>query len=76
MRIQNLHPELDFIAMINADGGISFRTQKDGIDLSDIAQELGGGGHPKASGVLIDDDAKNHFVEELFKGAHKIDAEN
>ncbi len=28
----------------------SLRTQRDDVNLSDIAQEFGGGGHPKASG--------------------------
>lgn len=50
-------PETKFAVLINEDthGNVkgSFRTRKEGIDLSRIAGVFGGGGHPKASGFSI-----------------------
>ncbi|GEC87799.1 MULTISPECIES: DHH family phosphoesterase [Brevibacillus] len=46
------HAEMiDFVAMLDpGKGRISFRTIREDVDLSVIAQHYGGGGHPKASG--------------------------
>ena len=53
----NMIPEGKFAVLINEDrkGNIkgSFRTRNEGVDLSKIAAEFGGGGHPKASGFSI-----------------------
>ena len=61
------HDELDFIIMINVAGGISLRCSKD-IDLSIIAEKLGGGGHKKACGAPINEEVKEEFIHNLFKG--------
>lgn len=52
------HPELDFITIVNmGNQRISYRTEKENIDLGkDIASLFGGGGHPKASGSSFDFD--------------------
>lgn len=53
----NMIPEGKFAVLINEDrkGNIkgSFRTRHDEVDLSKIAAEFGGGGHPKASGFSV-----------------------
>lgn len=53
----NMVPEGKFAVLINEDrkGNIkgSFRTHREEVDLSKIAAEFGGGGHPKASGFSI-----------------------
>lgn len=53
----NMVPESKFVVLINEDrkGNIkgSFRTRRKEIDLSKIAAEFGGGGHPKASGFSL-----------------------
>ncbi|MFG0216309.1 DHH family phosphoesterase [Brevibacillus porteri] len=42
---------IDFVAMLDpGKGRISFRTIREDVNLSVIAQHYGGGGHPKASG--------------------------
>lgn len=50
-------PDTKFAVLINEDrkGNVkgSFRTRKEGVDLSRIAAVFGGGGHPKASGFSI-----------------------
>jgi phosphoesterase RecJ-like protein len=53
----NMVPEIKFAVLINDDrkGHIkgSFRTKNDDVDLSKVAAQYGGGGHPKASGFSI-----------------------
>lgn len=61
------YPNLDFIVMINMSGGISFRCFKD-IDLTTVANKLGGGGHAKASGAPIPSEYKIEFIKKIFKG--------
>ena len=62
------HKELDFVIIINMEGGISLRAIKDGVDLSIIASKINGGGHKLASGAPIPDVKKFGFVKEIFKG--------
>jgi phosphoesterase RecJ-like protein len=53
----NMIPDSKFAVLINEDlnGNVkgSFRTRREGIDLSRIAAVFGGGGHPKASGFSM-----------------------
>ncbi len=53
----NMVPDSKFAVLINEDreGNVkgSFRTRREGVDLSRIASVFGGGGHPKASGFSI-----------------------
>ncbi len=67
MLLQNAHPELDFIAMINAGGGVSLRTQRNDVDLAELATTLGGGGHKKASGFGISNEKKIEIVKMIFE---------
>lgn len=55
-RLSELHPELDYIAMIDiSHGTVSYRTTSEGIDLGgEIAHSHGGGGHRKAAGSRFD----------------------
>ena len=71
-KLSVLHPELDFIIMINLAGGISFRTDKE-LDLTIIAEKLNGGGHKKACGAPISDELKIEFIKKLFKGCEIIE---
>jgi oligoribonuclease NrnB/cAMP/cGMP phosphodiesterase (DHH superfamily) len=59
---------LDFIAMINPGGkSISYRGIHNHVDLGkDVAKVFGGGGHPKASGSPITEDALNGFISMIF----------
>lgn len=61
-----LHPELDFIAMINVGGGVSFRTAKENVNLSEIASLFGGGGHAKAAGLPVGDHVRQLVIDTLF----------
>lgn len=62
---ENTH--LDYIAIINMGGKkISFRTIHDHIDVSMVAGEFGGGGHAKAAGCTLTEEAYAMYVEEPF----------
>jgi len=60
------HPELDYVIIINLSKAISYRTIKDGVDLSVIAKSYGGGGHPYASGSPIGDYTRNEIINLMF----------
>lgn len=62
------YPHLDYIVILNMGGKrISFRTIHDDIDVSEIAGQLGGGGHQKASGCSLTDEAYKQFVIDTFQ---------
>ncbi|MFX3625370.1 MAG: DHH family phosphoesterase [Ectobacillus sp.] len=61
-------PHLDYIAILNMGGRkISFRTIHDEIDVSAIAGQFGGGGHAKASGCQLTEEAYSLFVANSFQ---------
>ncbi|WP_313800787.1 oligoribonuclease [Cytobacillus sp.] len=61
------YPHLDYIAIINIGGKrVGFRTIHDHIDLSEVAGKYGGGGHAKASGCSLTDEAYKQFVIDTF----------
>ena len=62
------YPHLDYIAMLNIGSKrISFRTIHDDIDVSEVAQKYGGGGHSKASGCTMTTEAFQQFVVNTFE---------
>lgn len=66
-KLSELHPELDFIAMINVNGGVSCRTSKENVNLgADIAKVFGGGGHAKAAGLPVADEIRELVINGIF----------
>ncbi|MEZ0116230.1 UNVERIFIED_ORG: oligoribonuclease NrnB/cAMP/cGMP phosphodiesterase (DHH superfamily) [Heyndrickxia coagulans] len=62
------YPHLDYIAIcMVGKKRISFRTIHDHIDVSEIAKKYDGGGHKKASGAVLTEEAFRKFVVETFK---------
>ncbi|BAU28649.1 hypothetical protein DFP93_105117 [Aneurinibacillus soli] len=58
---------LDYIAIINVGGKkISLRTIHDDMDVSAVAQQFGGGGHAKASGCSLTEEAYQLYVAGPF----------
>lgn len=52
--IANNNPDIDFAVIINmATGSISYRGVKDDINLGEILEPVGGGGHAKAAGSKL-----------------------
>lgn len=60
------HPEIEFVMIINMNGGISLRSRE--IDVSKIAEQYGGGGHPHAAGIGIPSKQITDFLTGLWKG--------
>ncbi len=61
------YPHLDYIAIVNIGGKrLGFRTIHDDVDVSEVAGHFGGGGHAKASGCSLTEDAYKQFVLETF----------
>lgn len=66
-RLSNEYPHLDYIAILNMGGKrISLRTIHDHVDVSEVAGHFGGGGHAKASGCALTEEAYRKFVAETF----------
>ncbi|MGO4886848.1 DHH family phosphoesterase [Anaerobacillus sp. MEB173] len=62
---ENIH--LDYIAIINVGGKkVSLRTIHDHIDVSEIANRFGGGGHAKAAGCSLTEEAYKLYVAKPF----------
>lgn len=62
-----LHPECDFIAMINMSGSVSCRTVKDNVNLAEITALFGGGGHAKAAGLPVPSNTKEMVINSVFQ---------
>ncbi|MBW5446344.1 oligoribonuclease [Cohnella sp. CFH 77786] len=61
------HSHLDYIAILNMGGRkMSLRTIHDEVDVSEIAGKYGGGGHAKASGCPLTEEAYASFVDSAF----------
>jgi len=62
----DIHPEFDFVAIIDIAGGISFRGNGK-VNLTEIAQSFGGGGHFDASGCPLDTKIQTKILDSIFK---------
>ncbi|GLY10745.1 DHH family phosphoesterase [Pseudobacillus badius] len=61
------NPHLDYIAILNIGGKrLGFRTIHDHIDVSEVAARYGGGGHAKAAGASMTEEAYTQFVTDTF----------
>lgn len=60
------NPQLDFCIIIDMDGTLSYRTSRNDIDISSIAQQFQGGGHAKAAGSPFNRCHKDTFLQSLF----------
>ncbi|WP_281248913.1 DHH family phosphoesterase [Bacillus alkalicellulosilyticus] len=62
------NPHIDYIALVNVGGKrMSLRTIHDHVDVSAIANQYGGGGHAKASGCSLSNEAYKLYVAEPFE---------
>nr|WP_106781253.1 oligoribonuclease [Lysinibacillus timonensis] len=61
------HIHLDYITILNMGGKkVSFRTVHDHVDVSEVAGQFGGGGHQKASGCNLVEEAYKSYVLDTF----------
>jgi uncharacterized protein len=62
------NPHLDYVAILNIGGKkVSLRTIHDHTDVSEIASKFGGGGHAKAAGCTMTEEAYRLYVAEPFQ---------
>ena len=76
-KLCKLHPEIDFVAMINIhNSSVEYRSVRTDIKLGEeIASKFGGGGHPQAAGSSFNEDIKKIIVEHIFKDNIVLDKE-
>ncbi|MEC1374958.1 DHH family phosphoesterase [Heyndrickxia oleronia] len=61
------YPHLDFIVILNIGAKrVGFRTIHEHVDVSEVAGHFGGGGHAKASGCSLNEEAYKQFVTNTF----------
>lgn len=66
-KLCELHPELDFIVIIDMSSAISYRSIGDKIDLgNDVAKVYQGGGHFNAAGNSINDNIREKVIDIIF----------
>lgn len=66
-KLCQMNPEIDFVAMIDMNGTVSYRTVKDDINLGkDIAKLFGGGGHPKVAGSRFTSNINMEVIKGIF----------
>ena len=75
-RLCELHPELDYVAMIDISSGkVSYRTVREDLDVGGtIAHSFGGGGHKKAAGSTFDRESVRCAVLHLLFDIPEIGA--
>jgi len=61
------HPNLDIVAVCYMPTGISLRTRRDDINLTEICRSRGGGGHQKASAFYLPGDTVSKAVDIILK---------
>lgn len=72
-RLSKKHPELDLIILINPSKSISYRTERDNIDVSKFASLFGGGGHMKASGSDFIKENREDIIKSYYKDVKRLE---
>lgn len=66
-RLAKMHPQYDFIVIVNPATSVSYRSIGDNVHLGkDIASVYGGGGHMNASGSQISDEIREQIINMIF----------
>jgi uncharacterized protein len=66
--IHTEHPTLDLVAVVNMrSGGVSYRTQREDIDVGKFAKYFGGGGRAQTAGSQISNHQLKHILGYLFE---------
>ncbi len=64
---RRMEKDVDIAVLIDIDRAISYRADKDEIDVSVLAVPYGGGGHKHASGSPLPEGIKQKIVENIFQ---------
>lgn len=60
------HPDMDIVAVCYPPAGVSLRTRRDDINLTEICRQRGGGGHQKAAAFYLKKDAVGRAVNMIL----------
>ena len=60
------HPNMDIVAVCYLPTGVSFRTRRDDINLTEICRQRGGGGHQKAAAFYLKRDTVGRAVDVIL----------
>lgn len=61
------HPELDIVAVCYMPAGISLRTRREDINLTEICRQRGGGGHQKAAAFYLPSETAWKAIDIILK---------
>ena len=61
------HPDLDIVAVCYMPAGISLRTRREDVNLTEICRQRGGGGHQKASAFYLPAEIAAKAVDIILK---------
>lgn len=65
--LHDKNPELDLVAMVNMSSGkVSYRTNRDDVNVGEFAKYFGGGGRQATAGSEINDTNRNDILDKLF----------
>lgn len=64
---------IDYVVIINMQQGISFRSRSENVNVAEIAQIYGGGGHVKASGAPMDNRLKKEVIKQILDNPNIFD---
>ncbi|MGM9834166.1 MAG: DHHA1 domain-containing protein [Bacilli bacterium] len=64
--------DIDIAIIINVDKSVSYRADKDEVDVNVIAKPYGGGGHKHAGGSPLPEDLQEKISEYIFKNIEWI----
>ncbi len=61
------NPDIDIAVVINVDRSVSYRADKDNVDVNEIAKFYNGGGHKHAGGSPIPNNLQEKICKYIFK---------
>ena len=54
--------EVDFVAVVDVRGRVSYRNIKECVDLNNVAKRFNGGGHGKAAGSALTQELREKLI--------------
>lgn len=71
--ISQKYDDIDLVILIDASSRISYRTNKENVNVADFAANFGGGGHRCASGSKFDDQDRSNILKAYFEDVKELD---
>ncbi len=71
--ISQKYDDIDLVILIDASSRISYRTNKENINVADFASNFGGGGHKCASGSKFDNENRINILKDYFGDVKELE---